>query len=65
MYVYVYCALLQVRKPQLRNLDSIELTTRMSATITDYTYTLYIWQVFPFDEEWIGLTYHDFAYACA
>jgi hypothetical protein len=57
MYLYVYCTLLQVCKPQLRKLESLELTTGMSATVTDYTYTIYIWQRFSFDEECIGPTY--------
>jgi hypothetical protein len=28
----------------------------MSATATDYTYAIYIWQSFSFGEEWIGPT---------
>jgi hypothetical protein len=57
MYLYVYCTLLQVRKPRLRKLESLELTTGMSATVSDYTYTIYIWQRFSFGEEYIGPIY--------
>jgi hypothetical protein len=38
----------------MRKLHSIELTMGMSATATDYTYTIYIWQNFSFDEERMG-----------
>jgi hypothetical protein len=41
----------------LRKLVSLELTTGMSATGTDYTYVIYIWQSFSFGEERIGPTY--------
>jgi hypothetical protein len=34
----------------------IELTTGMSATGTAYTYIIYIWSGFSFDDERIGLT---------
>ncbi len=40
----------------MHKLHSIELTTEMSATATDYTYTIYIWQNFSFGEEQIGPT---------
>jgi hypothetical protein len=36
---------------------SLELTTGMSATATDYTYSLYIGQKLFFSEERIGPTY--------
>jgi hypothetical protein len=32
-------------------LDSLELTTGMSATATAFTYVIYIWQIFSFGEE--------------
>jgi hypothetical protein len=56
MYVIcVYYALLQVRLPRLRKLVSLELTTGMSVTATDYTYTLYNGQKF----FWSGMDMTD------
>jgi hypothetical protein len=58
MYVYVHCALLQVCEPRLRKLDSLELTTGMSVTATDYMYAIFILgKLFSFGEERIGPTY--------
>jgi hypothetical protein len=45
MYVlYVYCAFLQVYLLRLCKVVSLEPTTGMSVTATDYTYALYIGQ---------------------
>jgi hypothetical protein len=38
-------------------LDSLELTTGMSAIVTDYMYAIYNWQNLSFGEERIGPTY--------
>jgi hypothetical protein len=41
----------------LRKLISLELTTGMSTTATDYTYAIYIWQIVSFGKERIGPPY--------
>jgi hypothetical protein len=61
--IYVYCALLQVRQPRLRKVDSLELTTGMSVTATDYTYALYNGQTFLLVRN--GYDRHVAWFACA
>jgi hypothetical protein len=46
MYVYIYCVSCRYANHDCVKLVLLELTMEMSATVTDYTYALYIGQTF-------------------